>query len=88
MTADKIFCKSRNNKDRRSGLDRRHFSYSCHIPERRFNEEEQEDNKDRRCGSDRRAREEQPTESATDQHTLTETYIIHNLISLDLPGRY
>ena len=35
------------NRDRRSGIDRRKFSYSEHIPERRYG-------KDRRSGIDRR----------------------------------
>ena len=35
------------NSDRRIGGDRRAFSYSMHIPERR-------NGKDRRCGRDRR----------------------------------
>ena len=39
---------ARNDKDRRSGYDRRKFSYAGHIPERRLAPE-------RRCGSDRRA---------------------------------
>ena len=37
----------RLNSDRRIGGDRRAFSYSLHIPERR-------NGKDRRCGRDRR----------------------------------
>jgi hypothetical protein len=36
-----------SNRDRRSGIDRREFSYSEHIPERRYVE-------DRRGGIDRR----------------------------------
>ena len=39
--------KIHNNGDRRMGLDRRFFSYSLHIPERRNGE-------DRRTGEDRR----------------------------------
>ena len=36
------------NGGRRLGIDRRVFSYTCHIPERRSG-------KDRRCGKDRRS---------------------------------
>jgi hypothetical protein len=43
----------RENSDRRTGADRRHFSYSFYIPERRHIEEA-ESEKDRRSGSDRR----------------------------------
>ncbi|SPD74833.1 hypothetical protein PITCH_A350042 [uncultured Desulfobacterium sp.] len=38
----------RSNEDRRSGYDRRRFSYTGHIPERRASQE-------RRSGIDRRA---------------------------------
>jgi hypothetical protein len=54
MTADRLSWTLRKDKERRSGSDRRHFSYSFHIPERRHNEQEQKGNNDRRCGSDRR----------------------------------
>ncbi len=37
----------RDNKDRRTGFDRRRFLYADHIPERRFEQ-------DRRSGLDRR----------------------------------
>ncbi len=37
----------RSERDRRTGLDRRHFSYTDHIPERRSGQ-------DRRTGVDRR----------------------------------
>ena len=37
----------RDNGGRRLGIDRRSYSYSFHIPERR-------DGEDRRCGMDRR----------------------------------
>jgi len=56
MTDDKMPWEERDTKDRRSGLDRRHFSYYCHIPERRGRGDE-ECVKDRRCGSDRRINE-------------------------------
>jgi hypothetical protein len=54
MAADRLLWTLRDDKDRRSGLDRRIFSYSCHIPERRQGEGDQEGNKGRRCGLDRR----------------------------------
>jgi len=54
MTTDKLSWTLRKEKERRSGIDRRHFSYSFHIPERRRGEGEQEGNNNRRCGSDRR----------------------------------
>ena len=38
---------TKNNDGRRSGIDRRYFSYSDHIPERRMGS-------DRRSGKDRR----------------------------------
>ncbi|MEJ2096217.1 MAG: hypothetical protein P8Y38_03550 [Deltaproteobacteria bacterium] len=38
-----------DNKGRRSGIDRRQFSYAVHIPERRSGNE-------RRSGDDRRAK--------------------------------
>jgi hypothetical protein len=44
---------SRGDRDRRTGADRRHFSYAFYIPERR-NMEAVESAKDRRSGSDRR----------------------------------
>jgi len=39
-----------DNEGRRSGIDRRHFSYDFHIPERRSG-------KDRRGGKDRRRKQ-------------------------------
>jgi len=56
MVDDKITREERNTRDRRSGLDRRHFSYYCHIPERRSGGEGGSI-KDRRNGSDRRNNE-------------------------------
>ena len=43
----------RDNGGRRSGIDRRYFSYSDHIPERRMAEDRRSP-EDRRTGSDRR----------------------------------
>ncbi len=43
----------RDNGGRRSSIDRRQFSYSSHIPERRATEE-QRSGLDRRSGADRR----------------------------------
>ena len=43
-----------DNGGRRSGVDRRQFSYSTHIPERRA-EEDRRSGLDRRKGGDRRA---------------------------------
>ncbi|MDY7034590.1 MAG: hypothetical protein SV375_00290 [Thermodesulfobacteriota bacterium] len=42
-----------DNGGRRSGCDRRQFSYSDHIPERRVNDDRRS-GMDRRAGSDRR----------------------------------
>ena len=39
---------SKNNRDRRLGVERRKFSYDLHLPERR-------NGKDERSGDDRRA---------------------------------
>jgi hypothetical protein len=54
MTPNKYSWILRNEKERRSGSDRRYFSYSFHIPERRHNQNNEEGNNDRRCGLDRR----------------------------------
>ena len=43
-----------DNGDRRSGIIRRQFNYSMHIPERRFDKVEQRSGKDRRNGIDRK----------------------------------
>ena len=43
----------RDNGGRRSGVDRRQFSYTDHIPERRAREDRRS-RADRRCGEDRR----------------------------------
>jgi len=43
----------RDNGGRRSGIDRRRFLYTDHIPERRAGEERRR-GVDRRCGEDRR----------------------------------
>lgn len=42
-----------DNGGRRTGIERRHFSYSAHIPERRSGEDRRS-GKDRRSGVDRR----------------------------------
>jgi hypothetical protein len=54
MTTDTLSWTLRKNDERRSCSDRRHFSYSFHIPERRRAGLEQEGNHDRRCCLDRR----------------------------------
>lgn len=53
MNAAKIIWELRDNGGRRSGIDRRYFSYSDHIPERR-GVEDRRSREDRRTGSDRR----------------------------------
>jgi hypothetical protein len=53
MNTAKIIWELRDNGGRRSGIDRRYFSYSDHIPERR-NEKERRALEDRRAGVDRR----------------------------------
>ncbi|HDM10207.1 MAG TPA: hypothetical protein ENF92_06795 [Desulfobacteraceae bacterium] len=45
---------NRDKGGRRSGIDRREFSYSSHIPERRSGRERRS-GKDRRSGFDRRS---------------------------------
>ena len=54
-----------DNGGRRSGVDRRQFSYSDHVPERRSGE-------DRRSGSDRRRPPRLGAEHRTDvlEHSL------------------
>ena len=47
----------RDNGGRRSGIERRRFSYAEHIPERR-SEEDRRISDDRRSGVDRRSGEE------------------------------
>ena len=42
-----------DNGGRRSGIDRRRFSYVLHIPERRGGDDRRDD-LDRRCGEERR----------------------------------
>lgn len=53
MDISKIIWELRDNGGRRSGIDRRYFSYSDHIPERRH-AEDRRSHEDRRSGSDRR----------------------------------
>ncbi len=51
----------RDNGGRRSGVDRRHFLYTGHIPERRAGEDRRS-RLDRRCGKDRRNGNDQTVE--------------------------
>ena len=51
----------RDNGGRRSGVDRRQFSYTDHIPERRAGEDRRSKG-DRRCGEDRRNGNDQTVE--------------------------
>jgi len=51
MTSSKIHWELTDKTGRRLGIERRYFSYSCHIPERRCGEDRR-DHKDRRPGSD------------------------------------
>jgi|WetSurMetagenome_2_1015567.scaffolds.fasta_scaffold19375_5 hypothetical protein len=53
MNSSISFQNLRESSDRRTGADRRHFSYAFYIPERR-NVEAVESARDRRSGSDRR----------------------------------
>jgi len=59
----------RDNGGRRAGIDRRHFSYTGHIPERRSGEDRRE-TLDRRSGVDRRTGEER--RSGIDRRSLEE----------------
>ena len=51
----------RDNGGRRSGVDRRQFLYTGHIPERRAGEDRRS-RVDRRCGEDRRNGNDQTVE--------------------------
>ena len=51
----------RDNGGRRSGVDRRQYSYTGHIPERRAGEDRRS-RLDRRCGEDRRNGNDQTLE--------------------------
>jgi hypothetical protein len=53
MSDSKIIWELRDNGGRRSGIDRRYFSYSDHIPERR-NSTDRRSLEDRRSLSNRR----------------------------------
>jgi len=53
MNAANIKWELRDNGGRRSGIDRRYFSYSDHIPDRRHKEDRRY-LEDRRSGYDRR----------------------------------
>jgi hypothetical protein len=47
----------RDNGGRRTGIERRRFSYAEHIPERRSGEDRRVSD-DRRCGKDRRGKQD------------------------------
>ena len=53
MTASKLYFVLMDNGGRRSGIDRRHFSYLAHVPERR-SDQNRRSGKDRRTGIERR----------------------------------
>ena len=53
MSESYVVYNLRDNGGRRSGIERRRFSYAGHIPERR-SEEDRRASSDRRCGEDRR----------------------------------
>ena len=57
MSGSHVVYNLRDNGGRRSGIERRRFSYSGHIPERR-SEGDRRVSSDRRCGPDRRCGEE------------------------------
>jgi hypothetical protein len=60
MNASNIIWELIDNGGRRSGIDRRYFSYSDHIPERR-NIQDRRACEERRSGLDRRLIQEQTT---------------------------
>ena len=53
MTTSKLYFVLMDNGGGRSGIDRRHFSYLAHVPERRFGPDRRS-GKDRRSGIERR----------------------------------
>jgi hypothetical protein len=53
VNISKITWELRDNGGRRAGIDRRYFSYSDHIPERR-RADDRRSSEERRSGSDRR----------------------------------
>ena len=62
MNPSRVVYSLRDNGGRRAGIERRHFSYSDHIPERRGGEErrtrfDRRDGDERRCNLDRRRSE-------------------------------
>jgi hypothetical protein len=57
MTEYTVEFNLRDNGGRRAGIDRRHFSYTGHIPERRRGDDRRKAS-DRRSGLDRRSYEE------------------------------
>jgi len=54
MSESYVIYNLRDNGGRRSGVERRRFSYTGHIPERRAKEDRRA-SPDRRCGDDRRS---------------------------------
>ena len=62
MNTSRVVYSLRDNGGRRAGIERRHFSYSDHIPERRDGAErrtrfDRRDGEERRCKLDRRKSE-------------------------------
>jgi len=57
LNISKITWELGDNRGRRSGIDRRYFSYSDHIPERR-RKQERRSLEDRRAGFERRDTED------------------------------
>ena len=57
MSESYVIYNLRDNGGRRSGIERRRFSYADHIPERRSQKDRRVSN-ERRCGDDRRTGDE------------------------------
>jgi hypothetical protein len=72
MTEYTVEFNLRDNGGRRAGIDRRHFSYTGHIPERR-GEKDRRETSDRRSGEERRCGEDR--RSGLDRRSLEETRI-------------
>jgi hypothetical protein len=72
MTEYTVEFNLRDNGGRRAGIDRRHFSYTSHIPERRCGTDRREAS-DRRSGLDRRIGEDR--RSGLDRRSLEERRI-------------
>jgi hypothetical protein len=66
MGASKIIWEIRDNGGKRSGIERRYFSYSDHIPERRH-EKDRRTLEDRRHGLDRRRTDADQFDIVNDQ---------------------